>query len=326
MRPILLFLICLLLISPMSIGFAQTPEEALTELDKLNVPFSEQNFFTYSQIGNEKIIRLFLDAGMSPNIRNPYGWTPLMSAAGSNQLQMVKLLLDKGANVNLKTPQNDTALHYAAATASKEIIESLLSAGADRSVKNSFGYTAADMANTMSRKDIVSLIKNWTFESVSQYPANAVMLTENQADAKQVLDAIREIRYNVESGVNIIEYRMALSKATVEYRKYVDKYPQDGKDEYPRILLFMPLEPYKDAYEFWSTAIYKNKKTFSEDYCSSLFIKYPVLKSTLKLRYATDKKGNPYRSTGAYWYEDIIEGLWSLSADLEKTSYKSFSK
>jgi hypothetical protein len=166
-----------------NLTYAKAPGEALAELDQLKIPFNEQNFFTYSQSGNEYIVTLFLDAGINVNIRNPFGWTPLMAASGGNQRQIVKVLLDHGADVNMTTPQNETALYYAATMASQEVVSDLLAAGASKNIKSTFGFTPADMAKNMGRKDIVALINNWGKQN---------QITTQSIDSKTTLILINE--------------------------------------------------------------------------------------------------------------------------------------
>ena len=52
-----------------------------------------------------KIIRLLVDAGADLEIRNHYGWTPLMQAVAERSSDQVKTLLATGANPNVTFPE-----------------------------------------------------------------------------------------------------------------------------------------------------------------------------------------------------------------------------
>ncbi len=52
---------------------------------------------------NEALVRLLLERGMDPDVRDAYGWTPLHLSVEENWLEGVDLLLRAGANVNAVT-------------------------------------------------------------------------------------------------------------------------------------------------------------------------------------------------------------------------------
>lgn len=65
--------------------------------------------------GDVAAIEALLDGGESPNCVDPEsGWSALMLAAESQQLQSARALLRAGADPNFAMPDGWTALHHAA--------------------------------------------------------------------------------------------------------------------------------------------------------------------------------------------------------------------
>src|SRR5512141_1267351 len=59
-------------------------------------------------------VRALLQAGVSPNVRDEDGRTPLFSAVLGGSIGLVGLLLEAGAGVSLRDNQGFTPLHFAA--------------------------------------------------------------------------------------------------------------------------------------------------------------------------------------------------------------------
>ena len=85
--------------------------------------------------GDAESVRLLLDKGADPNVRNEAGATALMWAA--NDLEKTRLLLDRGADVNARSEDSRTALLIAAGQfGSREVVKLLLDRGADTKAKS----------------------------------------------------------------------------------------------------------------------------------------------------------------------------------------------
>ncbi|HEY3966845.1 MAG TPA: ankyrin repeat domain-containing protein [Planctomycetaceae bacterium] len=80
-------------------------------------------------------VRLLLDHGADPNIRNEVGASALMWAV--DDLEKTRVLLQRGADVNARSDDGRTALSIAASrSGSLAVVSILLDAGADPSVKS----------------------------------------------------------------------------------------------------------------------------------------------------------------------------------------------
>ncbi|HEV2763734.1 MAG TPA: ankyrin repeat domain-containing protein, partial [Pyrinomonadaceae bacterium] len=91
---------------PVSYG----PEAARRELAMRGVPFKESVFVERAGAGDLTTVRLFLAAGMSPNVKNEDDETPLIVASRYNRPAVVAALLASGADVNAVDGERMTAL------------------------------------------------------------------------------------------------------------------------------------------------------------------------------------------------------------------------
>lgn len=97
---------------------------------------------------NPDVVNLLIDADADVNAQNKYGLTPLMIAAGKNNLAAVKLLLNNGANVNATSKKGITALHLSMFSKNSELIKELLRAGADVNAQEEKHITALMIASS----------------------------------------------------------------------------------------------------------------------------------------------------------------------------------
>ena len=79
--------------------------------------------------GNVGAIKVLLDAGADPNVRNNRNHTPLHFAATQDRIGAVKVLLDAGADPNAQDFQYCTVLETALAGRSNAVPEMLVAAG-----------------------------------------------------------------------------------------------------------------------------------------------------------------------------------------------------
>jgi len=99
-----------------------------------------------------------LEKGVSPNVRDEYGNTPLHEAASRGHVKVVKLLLERGADPNIQNKDGDTPLHLAASNGHFDVVELLLEHDADRNIQNKDGNTPLHKAAYVGRVDVVKLL------------------------------------------------------------------------------------------------------------------------------------------------------------------------
>jgi ankyrin repeat protein len=90
--------------------------------------------------------------------KNPMKVTPLHSAAAAHSASIVRLLLENGALPNVRQESGWTPLHEAAQIGDIEMVKSLLEYGADPQAKSDDGKTPAEMAQAKAHVGIVKLL------------------------------------------------------------------------------------------------------------------------------------------------------------------------
>ncbi len=113
---------------------ALTPLEARNELAKLSLPYSPEGFVERADEGDVLAVKLYLAAGMDPNVgAAPPDLPPataLMNAAENGDVAMVKVLLAAHSDVNKKIGLSPGALGLAATEGQLEAMRLLLDKGA----------------------------------------------------------------------------------------------------------------------------------------------------------------------------------------------------
>jgi len=104
-------------------------EEARIKLSQMNITYSEDSFFNKVQEGDALAVKLFLQAGMDPNLKNKFGLTPLIVAARAGRLEVVKFLADNGADLQTKLENGNDALDLATDRGNKDIEQFLIKKG-----------------------------------------------------------------------------------------------------------------------------------------------------------------------------------------------------
>lgn len=114
-------------------GCTRTSQSALRKLNKLNIPYTTDQFLTNAQKGNKKVVELFLQAGMNVNTINENGQTALMLSALNGHINTVKLLIKHGAYIDLIDKSGDTALSLASKANHTDIVKLLKKAEINKS-------------------------------------------------------------------------------------------------------------------------------------------------------------------------------------------------
>jgi ankyrin repeat protein len=111
-----------------------------------------------SQAGDSNIVQTLLDNKANPDVRDDYGWTPLMKSALKGHADVATILLNKGADVNLSGKQGESALYLACQQGNTDIVKLLLGNKATVNAKRSDGVTPLIIAAYKGHTAIVTLL------------------------------------------------------------------------------------------------------------------------------------------------------------------------
>jgi hypothetical protein len=95
---------------------------------------------------NSELVHLLIDYRANVNVQDRDGKTPIMRVTGSCAAGFIKILVAAGAKTDLQDTNGDTALHYAVDRVDPESVAVLLAHKADPNLQNHEGYTPLDLA------------------------------------------------------------------------------------------------------------------------------------------------------------------------------------
>lgn len=144
-------------------------------------------------VGDVRMAKMLLDAGVDVNARTDGEWSAAHSAARRCDVAMLALLVERGANldvsnchgetvfhgamqcaitnewlakrlpglINAKDRNGSTALHYSVAGARLEVTQVLMAAGADPYIRSASGMNAFEMGRTLKHTKVVAWMENF---------------------------------------------------------------------------------------------------------------------------------------------------------------------
>ncbi len=118
-------------------------DAARAELAKNRLKYTPDAFVESAKNGNLTAVKLFLAAGMDPNVKDESENTAMIYAAGNGHTAVVEALLKAKARVNERNEGGYTALSWAASDGHKDVLRLLLESGADNKAINDAFLSAA---------------------------------------------------------------------------------------------------------------------------------------------------------------------------------------
>jgi hypothetical protein len=159
------------------------------------VPFTPDFFAFHIAANNERLCRLFAEAGLDVNTRDAAGtpmlsmaarhnrkellewlleegadidvisvdrgYTPVMDAVWKSNTDIVRILVEKNANLNTISRDGQPVLVLAVGTGNTEICRMLAEGGADPKIKDSMGMSALEYAELFKNDSLTALLKKY---------------------------------------------------------------------------------------------------------------------------------------------------------------------
>jgi ankyrin repeat protein len=141
-----------------------SPDTARRELFLRGYSYKPEVFLDAAKDGDTVGVKLFLIAGMSPEVRNDAGETPLLLAARYDHAQAERALLTRGADVNARDKRGFTPLMRAVLNGSAEAVKTVMEFKPDLDAQttdpdpDTSGSTALMYAVAKNRKEVVDML------------------------------------------------------------------------------------------------------------------------------------------------------------------------
>lgn len=172
---------------------------------------------SYNLTVNEQCLRLLLEYGVNPNVKDSLGKTVLEIAILWCLPQTVKLLLLYGADPNLRDQNSKTPLMKTAILGIEDarpmsdklqIIMHLIDSGADLNAQTPDGKTALMYAVSNSRTEIVQLlVSNGASLEITDYLGNKAIDLINKGATKQQQTELQKILTQIQSDTIKSQYQ-----------------------------------------------------------------------------------------------------------------------
>lgn len=138
-------------------------------------------FLNAAMVNNTELIQQMIDRGFNPDLREPtFNRSALHIACSRGFTDTVRLLLENGANPNIRDLNENTPLHLAACTEHMAIIDLLLKYGTNVTLKDASGLIALEIAIGKLRLSdrIISKMQKLTKSDIHTHRNNVVKVCE----------------------------------------------------------------------------------------------------------------------------------------------------
>jgi ankyrin repeat protein len=155
MSRISILALLLLLLIP-ALGITLDCQSARKELDSRQIPFATEEFSERVAEGDASSVKLFLEAGMDPNMKNSSGQPALIVAAIEGHTEIAKVLLENGADPNAASALS--ALMFTAFRGYPKVVRLILEHDADVNALDNTGISILMIAVHKANVDMVSAL------------------------------------------------------------------------------------------------------------------------------------------------------------------------
>jgi ankyrin repeat protein len=210
-----------------------TPEMAQSLLKVRGFSYTEEDFFKAIKQPDAQGVRLFLQGGMSPNVKTKQGETALTYAAANSDVPTIKVLLEK-ADINERDGLGNQPLFVALKKKRDEVFNYLLEAGADpnssgtaQSIKN---QTVLYVALIDNKQEIIQRLLDKGADPGITDSGGAMPVSEqilfSRPDVelvKKLLDKTKDVNKQETNGSTLLIYAAKSQKMPPDTQKEIIK-------------------------------------------------------------------------------------------------------
>lgn len=143
--------------------------------------FDKKIRFDMNQEEKNLLIQNLIDNGISMNLKDRHGYTPLHLAIMKQDYSLAQNFIKNGAGVNAKSKKGITPLHIAAHKCNKQLVDLLLENGANVSIKDRASRTASDFAVLKNQLDLANYIRAKSMDqTIQEKKSDDVQPNENR--------------------------------------------------------------------------------------------------------------------------------------------------
>lgn len=235
MKKTLIFL--LLVIFSLSCGPRSdetTPEMAQSLLKVRGFSYTEEEFFKAIKQADAQAVRLFLQGGMKPNVKNKQGATALTYAAEYADVPTVKVLLEYKTDLNERDGLGNQPLFVALKKKRDDVFNHLLEAGADPNSSGTAGniqnQTVLYVAVIYNKMDVIQKLLDKGADPGIADSGGAMPVSEqilfsrpNVELVKMLLDKTKDINKQENNGSTLLIYAAKNQKMLPDTQKEIIK-------------------------------------------------------------------------------------------------------
>ncbi|XP_051167873.1 putative ankyrin repeat protein RF_0381 [Leptopilina boulardi] len=211
-------------------------------------------------INNTRIMKLFLDQGLDPNVKDFREETPLIygskSSAKGISLDIIELLIEYGADIDAGDINGVTALHIAAGFYNLKVVKYLLKLGANVNIRTKNDLTPLDRILIKFRGCKITR-KNTAFktlECLCAYTALSIHMGEKNLNFNMIKGqmAVDEFYQQCEQQIDLMKKEQICSNSTISYFDLLNVNVE-------KLILFLRNNDLMDALiakKYWDIPIY----------------------------------------------------------------------
>ena len=140
------------------VKYFRAKKESIKELNYCLASDELTPLMIASYVDRPAIVRVFMEAGLTPNEYNSKKYFPIHFAAMYGNFEIVEILLSHGADIESKNVVGQTPLMAASFYGNAKTASILLRHGAKKDAVDNAGKTAADFAKERHKKEALAVL------------------------------------------------------------------------------------------------------------------------------------------------------------------------